>query len=244
MTIGFDQPLYVLPFDHRSSFASELFGWNGTVCPVEKSGQDEFDFEYGDDFAWHIEEFAPTFCKVLVRDSPEADRTMNQRQADRLRRLSDFLHREGRKFMVELLVPAARTEREKLGEANVFDPRRRPERTLLALLELQGAGVEPDVWQVEDCACLVAAARRGGRGQVGCIMRAQGGDAVVERSLVLSAGVPGFIGFAVGRPTFWEPLTRWRDGRESRAIVVAEIARRYARWCKVFSDSAAGPSAS
>ena len=217
---------------------------------MEKSGQDEFDFEYGDDFAWHIEEFAPTFCKVLVRYSPEADRAMNQRQADRLRRLSDFLHRQGRKLMFELLVPAARTAREKLGEANVFDPRRRPERTLLALLELQGAGVEPDVWQVEgldrreDCARLVAAARRGGRRRVGCIIRGQGGDAVVERSLVLSAGVPGFIGFAVGRPTFWEPLTRWRDGRESRAIVVAEIARRYARWCKVFSDSAAGPSAS
>jgi len=306
MTIGFDQPLYVLPFDHRSSFASELFGWNGTlepeqiarivaakqviyegfkaavaagvpkqhagvlvdeqfgagvlrdaerngyltVCAVERSGQDEFDFEYGDDFAWHIEEFAPTFCKVLVRYSPEADRAMNQPQADRLRRLSDFLHRQGRKLMFELLVPAARTEREKLGEVNVFDPRRRPERTLLALLELQGAGVEPDVWQVEgldrreDCARLVAAARRGGRGRVGCIIRGQGGDAVVERSLVLSAGVPGFIGFAVGRPTFWEPLTRWRDGRESRAIVVAGIARRYARWCKVFSDSAAGPSAS
>jgi len=35
MTIGFDQPLYVLPFDHRSSFASELFGWNGTLEPEQ-----------------------------------------------------------------------------------------------------------------------------------------------------------------------------------------------------------------
>src|SRR5215469_3825437 len=25
-----------------------------TACPVEKSGQDEFDFEYGDQFASHI----------------------------------------------------------------------------------------------------------------------------------------------------------------------------------------------
>ena len=44
-----------------------------TACPAEKSGQDEFDFEYGDDFANHIEAFNPTFCKVLVRYNPGAD---------------------------------------------------------------------------------------------------------------------------------------------------------------------------
>ena len=63
-----------------------------TACPAEKSGQDEFDFEYGDDFAAHIEAFAPTFCKVLVRYNPEGDRELNRRQAARLKRLSDYLH--------------------------------------------------------------------------------------------------------------------------------------------------------
>ena len=60
-----------------------------TSCPAEKSGQDEFDFEYGEDFGKHIEKFNPTFCKVLVRYNPEADPVMNQRQAARLKRLSD-----------------------------------------------------------------------------------------------------------------------------------------------------------
>ena len=41
-----------------------------TACPAEKSGQEEFDFEYGEDFARHIEAFEPTFCKVLVRYNP------------------------------------------------------------------------------------------------------------------------------------------------------------------------------
>ena len=41
-----------------------------TACPAEKSGQHEFDFEYGEDFARHIEAFDPTFCKVLVRYNP------------------------------------------------------------------------------------------------------------------------------------------------------------------------------
>src|SRR6266478_3703536 len=31
MTVGFDQPLYILPFDHRGSFQTKLFGWTGTL---------------------------------------------------------------------------------------------------------------------------------------------------------------------------------------------------------------------
>ena len=66
-----------------------------TACPAEKSGQDEFDFEYGEDFDHHIETFRPTFCKVLVRYNPEGDAAMNRRQSERLKRLSDYLHSGG-----------------------------------------------------------------------------------------------------------------------------------------------------
>ena len=34
-----------------------------SACPAEKSAQDEFDFEYGDRFAEHIEAFDPTFVR-------------------------------------------------------------------------------------------------------------------------------------------------------------------------------------
>src|SRR5436305_10042450 len=40
------------------------------AMPVEKSGQDEFDFQYGDAFGAHIESFDPDFAKVLVRYNP------------------------------------------------------------------------------------------------------------------------------------------------------------------------------
>ena len=53
--------------------------------PAEKSGQDEFDFEYGDEYTQHIEEFDPTFLKVLVRYNPESDAVMNKRQLQRLK---------------------------------------------------------------------------------------------------------------------------------------------------------------
>src|SRR5215467_15407500 len=36
-----------------------------TACPAEKSGQEELDFKYGENFAKHIESFHPTICKVL-----------------------------------------------------------------------------------------------------------------------------------------------------------------------------------
>ena len=65
-----------------------------TAAPAEKSGQDEFDFEYGDDFAQHIETYNVTFCKVLVRYNTEADKDMNARQTRRLRQLSEYLHHD------------------------------------------------------------------------------------------------------------------------------------------------------
>src|ERR1700758_4973741 len=86
-----------------------------TAAPAEKSGQDEFDFEYGEDFARHIEAFNPTFCKVLVRYNPRSDPVLNKRQAVRLKRLSEFLAAKNRsRFMFELLVPAEKTQLEKL----------------------------------------------------------------------------------------------------------------------------------
>jgi len=95
-----------------------------TACPAEKSGQDEFDFEYGEDFARHIEAFDPTFCKVLVRYNPRSDPVLNKRQAVRLKRLSEFLAAKNRsRFMFELLVPAEKTQLEKLnGDKATYDP--------------------------------------------------------------------------------------------------------------------------
>ena len=155
-----------------------------TSCPAEKSGQDEFDFEYGEDFGKHIEAFNPTFCKVLVRYNPEGDKALNQRQAARLKRLSDYLHAKGKSmFMFELLVPAEKAQLDKVkGDKKAYDLELRPGLMVQAIQELQDAGVEADVWKIEgldrreDCAKIVAAARRGGRDKVGCIILGRGED--------------------------------------------------------------------
>ena len=141
-----------------------------TACPAEKSGQEEFDFEYGEDFARHIEIFEPTFCKVLVRYNPEGDRALNEKQAARLKRLSDFLADKKRsRFMFELLVPPEKAQLDKLkADKKVYDREVRPRLMVEAIHELQDAGVEPDLWKIEgldrrdDCEEIVTAARAGG----------------------------------------------------------------------------------
>ena len=304
MPRGYDKPLYILPFDHRGTFETKMFGWEGeldaaqtaeiaaakqviydgfkaaiaagvpkdragilvdeqfgtailrdaaangyaTSCPAEKSGQDEFDFEYGDDFARHIEAFHPTFCKVLVRYNPGADAVMNRRQAARLKTLSDYLAGAGRsRYMFELLVPPTKEQlQQQGGDRKAYDLTLRPQLMVDAITELQDIGIEADVWKIEglerreDCARIVAAARRGGRDRVGCIVLGRGeDDRKVHEWLSIAASVPGFIGFAVGRTDFWEPLVDWRAGKITREDAVAEIARRYLDFTRIFEPAPA-----
>src|SRR5262249_4191474 len=219
-----------------------------TACPAEKSGQAEIDFEYGDDFARHIERFHPTFCKVLVRYTPEGDSALTRRQAARLRHLSRYLRDADRsRFMFELLVPAEKAQLQRLaGNQKAYDLEIRPQLMVAAINELQDAGVEPDVWKIEglerreDCERIVAAARRGGRDHVGGIILGRGGDARKGREwLATAAGVRGFIGFAVGRTDFWDPLVGWRAGKTTREQAVGEIARRYREFVDVFEKARA-----
>src|SRR6516165_8463671 len=301
MTIGYTKPLYILPFDHRSSFETGLFGWKGPLTeeqterivqskaviydafklslakgvskehsgifvdpqfgatilrdahangyiacmPVEKSGQAEFQFEFGDNYEAEIEKFQPNFVKALVRYNPEDDEALNRRQAARLKELGDTAHAQGRYFMFELLVPATAEQSDRLeGDHDAYDKGLRPSLMMGAIKELQNAGVEPNVWKIEglenreDCVKIAEVAKRDGRGDVGCILLGRGSNAdKVVDWLRTAASVPGFIGFAVGRTTFWDPLVALRDGKMSRQQVVEDIAQRYMNWAHVFIDT-------
>jgi myo-inositol catabolism protein IolC len=217
-----------------------------TACPAEKSGQEEFEFEYGEDFAKHIEAFHPTFCKVLVRYNPEGDEELNRRQSARLKRLSDYLKNENRSlFMFELLVPPEKAQLERLkGDSKAYDLELRPQLMVDAIQQLQDAHVEPDVWKIEgldrreDCEKIAAAARQGGRDKVGCIILGRGeNDEKVREWLMVAAAVRGFIGFAVGRTDFWEPLVNYRANKMTREGAVAEIARRYRQFVNIFESA-------
>ncbi|MEP6918825.1 MAG: DUF2090 domain-containing protein, partial [Acidobacteriota bacterium] len=190
-----------------------------TCLSTEKSGQAEFDFEHGEQFGQRIEVVNPTFAKVLVRYNPEGDPEMNARQSERLRRLSEYLAETRRLFMFELLVPPEPTQLERLGGSRAaYDRELRPALMIQTIQALQTAGVEPDVWKIEgldrrrDCENVVEAAQRDGRTGVGCIVLGRGSaEQDVLRWLETAARVRGFIGFAVGRTTWWDAVTAWRE---------------------------------
>ena len=216
-----------------------------TVASVEKSGQEEFEFAYGEDFAQHIEAFHPTFAKVLVRYNSEGDVALNQRQASRIKRLSNYLHRTQTLFMFELLVPASPMQLEQLEEdKNAYDLQVRPRLMMQAIQALQDAGVEPDVWKIEgldrqeECVRLVELARRDGRNTVGLIVLGRGAerDRVVHW-LKTAASVPGFIGFAVGRTSFWQPLVDFEVKRISKVEAATHIAHNFEAWIRIFEEA-------
>jgi myo-inositol catabolism protein IolC len=302
VTLGYDNQLFMLAFDHRASFSKNLLGIDATptaeqaqrvaetklviygayeaavangvdaqtagllvdeefgaevarrarraghtlAMPVEKSGQDEFDFEFGHAFGQHLQEFDPTFAKVLVRYNPEGDRALNARQAVRLRHLSDWLHERGRKFLFELLVPAEAHQLVDAGTKERYDAEIRPALVVQTMCELQQAGVEPDVWKIEgfehrdDCVQAAAQARSEGRDGVVCIVLGRGADqGKVLHWLAQGADVPGYVGFAVGRTLWWDDLVSYVAGEIDGLEASARIARNYRAMIDAYTRQAA-----
>jgi myo-inositol catabolism protein IolC len=298
MTLGYDQKLYILAFDHRGSFQKKFFGIQGEpdaeqtaiiadakhlifegmlqavgsgadasvtgvlvdeqfgstvpeeahekglklAMPAERSGQNMFDFQYGDDFGEHILKFDPDFTKVLVRYNPEGDAGENDVQLEKLKRLSDWLKQNDRKFLFELLVPAEDAQLQSVGgDTDRYDAELRPQLMRRTIAEIQDAGIEVDIWKIEgvdersDCEMLAEQARSGGRDGVVCVVLGRGADDdKVDEWLQAAAPVDGFVGFAIGRSIWWDPLKAYVDGKIERSAGAAKIAENYLRFVQVY----------
>ncbi len=297
---GYNKPLYILPFDHRSFFAKNLFKKTGdftkdehavvldlkqiiyqgflrgielgvpedgaailvdeefgadihadaekrgliNILTTEKSGQEVFDFQYGDDFAQHIEAIKPVFAKALIRYRPDGDAEVNRTQLERLKVLSDWCHANKRGFLAEPLVLPTEEEKKNIGQ-EVFDRDIRPALTVEMIRQFQAAGVEPDVWKIEGMDSaesyrhVVAQARADGRDEVSCVVLGRAEDnAKVESWLRAAIGVEGMIGFAVGRTIFWNALKFYYEGKAKREEAIEAIAQNYMHFYEVFTDKA------
>ena len=217
--------------------------------PVEKSGQDEFDFQYGADFGEHIKQFDVHFAKVLVRYNPDGDADMNARQLARLKELADWLHANDGKFLFELLVPAEPAQLESVGgDSDRYDAELRPELMRRAIEEIQDYGCEVDIWKIEgvdsreDAEMLSEQTRKGeGRENVKSVLLGRGAsNEKVDQWLQAAAPVEGFIGFAIGRSIWWDPLKGYLDGNLEREAAAEQIADNYQRFIKVYDDAEAG----
>lgn len=299
--LGYSKPLYILAFDHRGTFAKQIYSLemeqlseeqnaqikefkqiiydgfkdalqNGvpkksaailvdedfgdsiltdakmkgymTIVSVEKTGQDSFTFEYGQEFGEHLEKYMPTFSKVLIRYNPEDSYEKKRQQGENLKILSDYSHRHGFKFLLEPLVPASASQLTKVnGDKDRYDRELRPDLTVTMIKELQEKGVDPDIWKLEGLDTrqayeqVVAQARSGGRSEVSIVVLGRGAtEEKVEEWIRTGAAVPGVVGFAVGRTIFWEPLVAFHAGTKTREQAVAEISQEFQRLHTVFEE--------
>jgi myo-inositol catabolism protein IolC len=215
------------------------------AMPVEKSGQNEFDFEYGEQFGEHIESFDPDFSKVLVRYNPDDDAAVNRTQLEKLKRLADWLHANDRKFLFELLVPATDGQLASVGgDSDRYDAELRPDLMRRAIAETQDFGCEVDIWKIEgvdareDAEMLAKQTREGaGRGGVVCVLLGRGAsDDKVDHWLREAAPVDGFVGFAIGRSIWWDALKGFLDGSLERDAAAEQIAENYLRFIRVYEE--------
>lgn len=217
------------------------------AMPVEKSGQEEFDFEYGANYPRHIEEFDPSFVKVLVRFNPAANEIMNQRQLKRLKELSDYLKQKQRLFLFELIVPPTPKQLADFGGSKeTYDQALRPELMVESMKLIQDTGIEPVIWKLEgvdkpeSAKAVVDQAQMNGR-KVGVITLGRGeSKEQVQKWLKVGAKIPGIIGFAVGRTIFWQPLAEYKLGQNNRKETVQKIADSYAAFAELWLNERKG----
>jgi myo-inositol catabolism protein IolC len=219
------------------------------AMPAEKSGQDMYDFEYGDDFGAHIESFDPAFTKVLVRYNPEGDTLANLDQLEKLKKLADWLHANNRLFLFELLVPATGDQLASVdSDVDRYDAELRPELMRRAIADCQDYGIEVDIWKIEgvdareDAEMLAEQTREGeGRDGVVCVLLGRGAsDDKVDQWLTQAAPVQGFVGFAIGRSIWWDALKGFLDKSLDRDAATQRIADNYLRFIKVYEASEHG----
>ncbi len=303
--VGYNKDLFILPFDHRSSFIKKMFGIEDrqpteeetekikkakkiiyeafkkslseglpkesaailldeqfgdellrdaqesgiiTILTTEKSGINEFDFEYGAEFEEHVKKYNPTFIKALVHYNPDGDKALNARQREKLAELTIFAYKNGFRLLIEPLVPATVEQLAKAGgDPDNYDRDQRPELTVRMIREMQEGGVNPDVWKLEgmesetDYNMVVQQARFSGRDSVGVVVLGRAAEeSRVEHWLKTGAKVNGVIGFAVGRTIFWDPLTSFEKGTISEEDAASKISDKFMHFYKLFIGARQG----
>jgi|SRR5580693_4085049 myo-inositol catabolism protein IolC len=217
------------------------------AMPVEASGADRFTFEYGDDFAAHVEAFNPDWIKVLVRFNPADPAELREAQTQTLRQLSDWAAASRRHWLLELLVPPTREQLTAHDDQALYDERQRPELTVEVITSLTGAGVHPRIWKLEGYettagAQLVLDAVRETDPASDCIVLGRNApQRQVDHWLDVAAPLQGFVGFAIGRSIWDEPVADHLAGHADADTTQARIAERYGHFIRRYLQADVTP---
>lgn len=286
--------LYILPFDHRSSFA-KMFGFDYArlteegratlidykyiiyegflvslqkgiskenaailvdeefgsrilqeakregithILTVEKSGGDELELEYGENFREHIDEFSPDYVKILLHYSPKDKEEKNARQIEKLTLAQNFCNEKRYKFLIELLIKNLRNEPKKL-----FEARTRARLTAISIKEFQEQGINPEIWKLEGLDSedqlkeVVTQVKEGQKNNANVVILGRGENKEkVETWLKVGAAVEGVIGFAVGRTVFEKPLIQYHKKEISRDKCANTIAENFIHFVDIFEN--------
>jgi len=218
------------------------------AMPVEQSGADRLTFEYGDDFPAHVQAFDPDWIKVLVRFNPADSAELRDAQTRALRRLHDWVTETGRRWLLELLVPPTREQLAASEDQALYDEYLRPELTAEVIGSLTAAGIHPGIWKLEGYETrngalrVLGAVQASGAGSGLCIVLGRNAPRrQVDHWLHIAAPLPGYVGFAIGRSIWDEPLADYLAGRADRDSAEAQIAGRYAHFVRQYlkGDAAA-----
>jgi myo-inositol catabolism protein IolC len=230
-----------------AELASSSGGAVSLSMPIEASGEEWFQFAYGDDWERHAGYFATDHAKVLVRDNPGLDPGDREEQARRLAQVSTWAAAAGRSLILELLVPATDADKQATeGSTDRYDDEIRPGYTLKVMEYLQDHGVEPAIWKVEgldrhdDAVAVAAMAVRAGR-QADCIVLGRhAGHDKLDHWLQVAAPVPGWTGFAIGRSIWWDPLHAHLHHRSTAAEARRRISGAYLEYATYYLQARDG----
>lgn len=301
VSLGSDEPLIILPFDHRTSLAKycfnlpldklnaeqiahlsddkmvvyeafkeaialglpqtdaafmvdEQFGQEiidlanrenmSVILPVEKSGQQAFEFAY-EDYQAHIEKFKPNFVKGLVFYNPADTLAIRKEQQSKLKQLSDYSHQHGYKLLLEIITRPNKDQLEKVqGSQDVFKKTTLPGLRLKIIQELHQAGIEPDSWMFGHFADpieyqkLVAEVRKNGRDNVGIIISDfDASSKQIAEAITACANIPGVIGYAAGSAVFWDAIADYHKRDATRLQAKNRIAQEFIRLYQVYKQT-------
>ncbi|MDW5595331.1 DUF2090 domain-containing protein [Conexibacter stalactiti] len=207
-----------------------------TAVAIEASGQDEFELEYGDDAAAHIEALAPTYAKVLVRYNPGGDASANARQCERLAEVSRMVAATSSELLFELLVPPTTAQLDSVhGDRDRYDAELRPQLTIDTIAAFQAAGVEAPLWKLEGFETVEQAEAVARQGGAPCIVLGRNAPQErVEHWLSVAAAAEGWEGFAIGRSIWWGAISGYLHDGLPRDVAVEQIAAQYAQAIDVY----------
>lgn len=200
------------------------------AIPIEASGHDWFTLQYGHDWLDHVLAVRPDYAKVLVRDNPAFAAGDRSAQLDRLAAVSAGLDAAGIPFLYELLLPATDGQLASVdGSADRYDRDVRPALVTQVIADNQKAGVEPTLWKVEGLETVSAArevAAQAGDADL-IVLGRDAPESRLDHWLEVAAQVDSFVGFAIGRSIWEEPIRRHNTGELTDEAAAAEIGARY-----------------